>query len=98
MNVGIALSSLLVAFAIIWSQYKQRYLLAHVILALIFAGSFSDLFQTVFALNFGATGFVDTLISAVAFLYALGVVLGELLVSKPKVTTYPMQALFSILV
>lgn len=95
--LGVVLSSLIVAFAIVWSQYKQRYLLAHVILALIFASAVSQLFNSLLGLNFTGLGFVESIITTVAFLYALGVVVGELLVSRPKLATYPSKALFSLL-
>lgn len=95
--LGGVLSSLIVAFAIVWSQYKQRYLLAHLILTLIFASAVSQLFNSILGLNFGGTGFIESIITTVAFLYVLGVVLGELLVAKPKLATYPMAALFSLL-
>lgn len=97
-SVGSTLATLLVAFAIVWAALKERHMLAHLILALILANSVSQLFNAIITLNFGANGLYLSVISTVAFLYTLGVVLGELLVAKPKVTTYPMEKLYSILV
>lgn len=94
--VGSILSTLVVTFAIIWAALKERHLLAHLLLALVFANALSALFQAIVALNFGGS-FYQVIIEAVAFLYTLGVVLGELLVARPKVTTYPMDRLYPLL-
>ncbi len=94
--VGGWLSTILVAFAIIWAQYKERVLLSHALLFLIFANGLSAFLSGVLTLQFDQALEVNTLVNLVAMLYVFAVVVAELMFSKPQSAKVEYKDLMSI--
>lgn len=94
--VGGWLSTILVAFAIIWAQYKERVLLSHALLFLVFANGLSTFLSGVLTLNFDQVLNVNTLVNLVGLLYVFAVVVAELMFSKPKPAAIAYKDLLSI--
>lgn len=95
--VGSWLGLLVIAFAIIWAQIKDKVLLSHLILFFVYSSALAVFISSLFS-NSPISAFDGyNIISLAAMAYSLGVVVGEFLFSKPTLTKFEYKSLFSLL-
>ena len=95
-EIGDYLSTLAVAFALFWAQYKGKVLLSHLLMFLLFADALRTILVPLFSAAFGSIT-LTMIIGLLIMLYALGVVVAEFVEGKQQAAKLQYRDLLSII-
>lgn len=94
---GSWISILVIAFAIIWALMKNKILLSHGVLFYIYSSALSVFITSLFSNSPFSAFSLFNIVSLLAMLYALAVVVAEILYSKPVFAKMDLKSLLPLL-